>query len=233
MDVLSSVDAIIRILIYLVIGVLILIANLWYVRALHDEIYRDEIVIAPFQIIGPKDNDEKLGKNLAYMLQARLRRIEQELATAQESIKKTPRSVTDNISSASPQASLDTFQPSILPFGMRSVHIPTELLETTNIKLAGGGVEVGGVLPWLQQRIARPRTLNFAVIYDGETATVDGNIAPFSRSKDHTSLHLESKATDADIASIIAHALIQQRLSEDGNTLVDTLNLNEFRTLVK
>jgi hypothetical protein len=240
MDILSSWDNVVRLLIFLVIGVVLLIVNIWYLRALREEISGGEVVIAPFQIIGQKDEDGRLGNNLAYILQARLTRIEQDLAAAQESLKNVPRASVSEITSplaqvAPPSAqtsAIPIFHPSILPIGMSSVHIPTELLQTTNIKLAVGGVDVGGVLPWVQQRIVRPRTLNFSVIYEGETAIIDGNIAAFGKGKGNSTLHIETKASTADITSNIAYALIQRKLSEEGNATVEALSLDDFRGLL-
>jgi hypothetical protein len=230
MDIVSSWEGIIRILIYLVIGIILLIVNIWYVRALGEEIYGGEVVIAPFQIIGQKDDDGKLGSNLAYILQARLKQIEQDLLAAQESSASAPRPTGAEIMAPSAQQPGPLFQSAILPnlpMELRSVHIPTELLETTNIKLAVGGVDVGGVLPWIQQRIVRPRTLNFSVIYEGDRAIIDGNIAAVGKGTGGSTLHIETKANSGDITSNIVYALIQRTLKP--NSTLAALSLDDFR----
>jgi hypothetical protein len=231
MDFLSSWDGFIRIVIYLMIGGFLIILNIWYVRALREEISGGEVVIAPFQIVGQKDDDGKIGSGLAYILQARLKRIEQDLAAAQQSLRKTPRA-SETAIALLPSQQIHSFQPSILPIGLSSVDIPTQLLETTNIKLAVGGVDVGGVLPWIQQRIARPRTLRFSVIYEGDNAIIDGNISAFGKGTGASTIHLETKATSGDITSNIAYALMQRKLIEDGNTTVGALSLDDFRSLL-
>jgi hypothetical protein len=230
LELLPSWDGALRALIYLVIGTILVMVDVLFVRSVRDEFYSDEVVIAPFQIIGAKDDDGKLASNLAYLLQARLRRLEQDLAAAQESLKR-PRGTATLGAAPLAVEGIAPLQPSILPIGTLPVHIGTQLFEATNIKLAVGGVDVGSMLPVIQKRIVRPRTISFSVIFDGDRATVDGNVAAFVRGRG-SSVHLETASNSSEIASGVAAALIQLRLSALGTPHVEELSADDFGALL-
>lgn len=74
-------DVLVRIGFYLVVGLSLLIACVWYVRTLAQEfIGRPEVVIAPFEVVGSGAENKGLGVGLAHMLRARLRDVENEIA---------------------------------------------------------------------------------------------------------------------------------------------------------
>jgi len=80
-------DVLVRIAFYLIAGLVLLIALVWYGLAVFRELTgRAEVVIAPFEIVGTADN-KSLGVGLAHMLQARLRDIERDIGEANEEAK--------------------------------------------------------------------------------------------------------------------------------------------------
>src|SRR5262245_36891285 len=82
----------IRIAIYTAIGLVLLAANVWFVRSIVSAFRGADLVIVPFHIIGQKDENGQLATALAYMLQARLRQLETDLDTAQQTLMEAPSS---------------------------------------------------------------------------------------------------------------------------------------------
>ena len=218
-------EAFLRVVVYLMLGTLLLAANYWFVRSLQTTLRGGEFVVAPFLVAGQQDEDGKLGSMLAYMLQARLRLVQQELVAFQES--------GTTVSIASPLPSRGTPIAGVLPlWAPRSVDIPLTLLEPIDINVAVGGVDVGGVLPWLQRRLVRTRTLSFTVSYEGDKAMITANLDAIGGSKAR-SLWIVSSTSPAEITTNIAYALLQRKLSEDPATRVEALSLEEFRVLLR
>jgi hypothetical protein len=124
--------------------------------------------------------------------------------------------------------------------------IPTAVFQPVNIDVKVGGVEVGGVFAWLQRTVVKPKTLTFTVYIerrrardpgddrgDGQEAhaIITGKLDAFTSFK-AKSLWVEARGTPDEIVTTTAHALIQQRLSEDGFHEVEALELDEFRSLL-
>lgn len=217
-------DSLVRALLYVAVGGLLLLANIVFVRSLWQSIHSSDIVIAPLLIVGEKAEDTKLGDPLAHMLQGRLQSIAAELQAAQDSLRTAPLSPELPLTgSAEELAGL------ILPTS--SVRIPTALLEPVNLNIAVGGVEVGGVLPWLQRKLTRPRTLTFAVLIKNDTATITGDISALTKSAGQT-LWLQSRPTPDRIVDRIAYALLQSKLAADRASKIGVLAIDEFETLL-
>jgi hypothetical protein len=219
-------DNAIRILLYLSIGSGLLSANLWFIHTVQKALFGGELVIGTFQIIGKDGDNTKLGNAMAYMLEAQLGEIRQDMEASQNSLIKAQVSTSESQDKAiSPIA----FFP---PKSLKQVSIPTELFEPLSVKVAVGGVEVGGILSWLQRWMVSERALNFAVYYEGDKAIVTGNLGAFGRSRNDT-FKIETKATPDEITRNIAYVLIHKKLSEEPNSKVGALSRDEFRTLLE
>jgi hypothetical protein len=160
------------------------------------------------------------------MLEAQLGEVRQDMEASQRSLIKAQ---------ASPSESQDKGISPVAffaPKSLQQVSIPTELFEPLSVKVAVGGVEVGGILSWLQRWMVSERTLNFAVYYEGDKAIVTGNLGAFGRSKNDT-FRIETKASPDEITTNIAYLLIHRKLSDDPNSKVGALSPDEFRTLLK
>lgn len=221
-------DVLMRAAFYFVIAGLLFIAICWFVGSLRD-FFSDDIVIAPMQITGQADADGKLAIAMAQILQAKLKHVEIELETSQRELmeESQPSSSTTGTRSVKHLYGI----PPIL--GQQGVKIDARLLEPVNFNVTVGGVQVGGIFPWLQRQITYKKTLNFSVSYEGDSAIIAGNLAPLVESKDNSLYIRTEKATSDEIASSIAYAIIQKKLSEDPKNKLQVLDLKEFRTLLK
>jgi hypothetical protein len=80
------IEVALRVLLYIVIGLMLLIAIYWFGNSVYKSFFSTELVIAPFQVIGQKDDNDQLGTALAYMLQARLTQIQVDLERSQKGL---------------------------------------------------------------------------------------------------------------------------------------------------
>jgi hypothetical protein len=224
MSTLFSIDNLIHAAIYLVLGFVLLIANVWFIRLVGNGLRGGELVIVPFQVIEQKDDDGKLASALAYMLQARLRKIGTDLEISQNILMEPPRSAVSRP---------DGTPTSIIPRIWASpVDIPVKLLDPVNIDVAVGGVQVGKVLPAIQRSIVKSRTLTFTVYYEGERAIITADIDAFQNTGGDALWIEVKKATPDEVVGSIAYELVQRKLANDPANKIEILNRDEFRTLL-
>src|SRR3989442_14910237 len=69
---------------YLVVGIALLLANIWFVRLVRNATSKADVIIVPFQVVGYPGEASQVGSTLAHMLHARLITIERDLKNAQE-----------------------------------------------------------------------------------------------------------------------------------------------------
>src|SRR5437899_4233439 len=88
--------------------------------------------------------------------------------------------------------------------------IPTSLFEPANINVAVGGVQVGGVIPWIQNLLVRKRTLTFTFyVVDEDRTIVSGNAKPLSGSGSGA-IWFESGSQDKAISDLSWVLLLKQ-----------------------
>jgi hypothetical protein len=105
-------------------------------------------------------------------------------------------------------------------------------LEPTKIDVVVGGVQVGGIIPWLQTFLVQRRTLSFTVYFvDKDKKIVIGDAQALTK-RGNGAIWLESSEPQDKIISQLAYALLQKRLAEDPNNQVEVLNVTEFEGLV-
>lgn len=224
-------ESVIRVALFLVIGGALLLANVWFVNQAFENFFHRGIVIAPFQTFG----DGASGATLAYLLQARLDRVQSDLAHAQEVL-----TATKEISSGPPHIETQettTSQggkhpPPPLPLLWGSpVQFNTSLFKPVDMKIAVGGVEVGSILPWLQRVLVRRETLSFSVSYAKGKTVIAGDVHALGAGD--SSLWAQTPVTDAaDIADLLAHEIIRRKLAYVPDSgWVRALDGQEFRDL--
>ena len=114
----------------------------------------------------------------------------------------------------------------------RTVRFEAQLFEPTKIDLKVAGVDVGGLLPWLQGWFAQDRTLTFTASLHDNVAIVAGNIdALDNRRQPPIWISIENPSAEA-IVDGIAYALIQRAWAKDRSELAE-LTAEEFCTLVQ
>jgi hypothetical protein len=219
-------DNVLRVVFFFVTGGLLFPVNAWFVRTVYRAFFPSTLVIAPIQVIGQKEENASVGDALANHLRSQLSQITRGLEAAQESL----------VGEAQPEdvgsEELTGFAEGLF-FAPRSVSIPTALLEPVDINVSVAGVEVGGLLPWLQRELTSSRALTFSVSMEGDRAIVSGDIRPLTNLGDGSLwIEVEPPATPAKIAAQIAYAVIQRKLAADEKNKVGMLGPEEFRTLV-
>lgn len=220
-----SIETALRVLFYIVVGFLLLTATYWFIRSVYKSFFSTELVIAPFKVIGQKDDNEQLGTVLADMLQARLNQVQLDLVGSQKGLLPVP--AVDNPLSNDPRV-LAVPDPII----RSNENTNFEILNTPKLNVTVGGVEVGGFFPWLQSLIVKERTLHLSVYREGERAVIAGDLSPFL-GEDNGALWIETpKGTPDEIANSLAYELIHRKLSKGSTDKIRALNSGEFRSLL-
>jgi tetratricopeptide (TPR) repeat protein len=224
------VDTLVRLLTYSALGIVILLANIWFIRLVYASFAAPEFVIAPIQVIksGKSDEAEAIsGAAFAQMLQARLKTLESELAGTERALQRVgdlPRGVVNIPSSTGP----------LIPvFRFGTVRMPTTLLNAPNFNISVAGVEVGGLIPYIERQLVRRRQLTFTIYSEAEgKQLVAGDIQPLIR-EGIGQLWLPVTGSYSKAIEDLAHAIIHRRLAEEPRNRVETLTAEEFQTLAQ
>jgi hypothetical protein len=151
-------DEIVRISLLVVGGLALGIAVIWYLQFCYEEIRgTGQVVIDPLTVVnGEGKGDDELGKAMAQMLQARLGSLASDLRNAQAGLTAT--------GSSTPTSAVERVGD--VRLWTQDVAFSVGLLQPVEMKLSVGGVEVGGVIPWLQggSAIDVPCTLRFTLM---------------------------------------------------------------------
>lgn len=210
-------DALLKVLAYLLVGLGLLTINLWFARAAYNAfVGNPPLVIAPFQIIGKDDAGGKIGATLAGMLLARLARITQEMDASTRSLQAAARERRG-------QAQIQTLDlPDPAPLS-----VPERLFAPLDLKMTVGGVEVGGLISWLHGKLSRDSLLQISIQYDGDRVIAVSHAAG---DVGH-SLWIETKGGNDETVAAIAYALTHRQFAERVPE-VEALTPAEFRTLL-
>jgi hypothetical protein len=213
-------------------GVTILAINIWFCQLIYQSFRGGDLVVAPVKIVGGSGDAAAAGETLARMLIARIRALEWDLEQSQASLRqadiKQAKEGSPSVMQAPEKASGVTGGVFGTP---RMAGLNAHLFEPTSIDIKVGGVDVGGLLPTVQRWFVEDRTLSFSVSYQGNSATIAGNIDALGLDKTKTLWIQLENAAPAAIVDEIAHAIIQRRWAKDGVEYGE-LTADEFRKLV-
>jgi hypothetical protein len=213
------VDAAVRILLLAAAGILLLSANYWFARSVYRAFVPNEFVIAPFHVVGRTDA-ETVSLILASQLRARLEDLLKRLKLgARRPAAQVGGSVTPGM------------EPVVTLFIPEQVEIPTGLLKPIDLQVSVGGVDVVGLLAWLQAKLIPPVTLSFAVSFDGDQALVFGDLGSIT-GRGERAVHIQTKSDFGVIADTLAYALLRARLASSQNVPISALDPSDFRILV-
>jgi len=210
----------IRLFLYASTGLVLVVANLLFVRTVYREFLSTDYVIAPFTVIDPSGGAtaEKTGLALAQMMAARLSHIQGQLKALQTAVQE-------------PQTAGDVGNLSVTTlFVPRAVIIPTTLLEPVNIKATVAGVEVGGIISWLQRTLSSERAIALTTSERADKVIISAdlsNLTPGER------LWFESDKHPNEIATNAAYAILQLRFTEKQPGPIQALDLADFRNLLE
>ncbi|MDJ0945581.1 MAG: hypothetical protein QNJ30_19105 [Kiloniellales bacterium] len=215
-------DILIRALAFSTIGLVLLTANLWFLRAVYRQFLDSEYVISPFNIVDPKGKTpEGAGLAMAQMMAGRLVSIQTQLEAARETPAPGP---------SDPSDTADPLGATAL-FITRPVEIPTDLFEPVEIRASVGGVEVGGLLSYLQRQLAVERAIHFSLHQQADNAVLTADFGAFA--PDYGALWFETGSDPGEIAAYAAYALLHARLSESRQSRIRQLDLAAFRGLIE
>jgi len=226
---------------YLSAGLALLGAIIWYISSAYNALTgRGDLVIAPFTITDHREGkDSSHGAALAKMLQARLQELEHNLAISQEALLRKPAAQSSpaaqlaNSSSESAEAHL-----SVVPalFVAQGAALQTTLLEPAQVNISVGGVEVGGVIPWLQRLLVNRRTLEFTYYEKDKSVIVSGSLQALGLLGEALRIEVPKNTDNGidldEVAHSVAAEIVRRRIARDPSNRVEALNTSEFRELV-
>jgi hypothetical protein len=221
-------DSLIRLSLFLILGAVLLFFNICYLWALRSLFASGDYVIMPIRIVGKEDPSGALGITLAQMLQARLRNIGETLADSQQQLDPS-RTRLPIVPRLQPVERI-TFERMI---DVRTITMPTSLLQPASIKLSVAGVEVSGAIAWLQNLLVPQRALAFTLDTSNPGRIVVAGDAQVLSGKGDSSVWFETDESQDKAISRLAHALLVKRLSNVGGKRIDDLlTLTDFEALV-
>jgi hypothetical protein len=197
-----------RAAVFATLGLGLLALAYGYVRLFRHAFVDTELVISPFQIItSGKEGSDRLGQQLALMLQSRLRRLQTEFDEAQRGLQSVAWLPNRGASDGKEIATAVPIVPGFIVATSR-VDLPTAVLSPSKLDVVVGGVQVGGVWPWLDRLFVQNRTLDLFVSYEDKGALITGALPSGEF------LEISASTGASDITDRVAHSLLRRRLSE-------------------
>jgi hypothetical protein len=221
---------------YICAGLALAGAILWYVTSLYETVTgHSALVILPFTIADDSDGKgQGRSDGLAKLLHARLQEIEHDLAVSQKTLIEGSSIQAAQAGSEKPLPGKNEAITSIAPpfFATQGVSLKTRLLQPTEIKIAVGGVDVGGLLPWFQKLLITRRTLEFAYYETPTFVVVSGSLEALGLTDAALRVEVpkeEGKPANLDqVAWMVATEIERRRLELDRSNRVETLTTSEF-----
>jgi hypothetical protein len=224
---LTFVELLTRAIVFVVLGGMLLLANIWFVRAALSSFGTRAVVIAPMEVMG---RDGPSGQMLASLLQARLQQLQVSLKRAQESLVSAPRGPADTERPSVADDDAGKPGPPMPRFWSEPIRLDAVLFQPIEISASVGGVDVGRLVPWVQRLVAEPQTLNFTVSFEANSTLVAGDIRPLGTQTGSVWISTND-TTPAKIADLIAHELILRQLASHPGNRFSLLDVQEFQVL--
>lgn len=226
------IDYFIKLGLYIALGMLLLVVNIWYIKSVVFTFITSQPPksIAPFEVVGKEDLNGKLGTMLARQLQVKLLEITATMAATKQKLETQPGKMPllprpdklqqEREEQILPQAQF-TFAESFLT--VKESALLLDLFNRFDLSVSVGGVDVGGLVAWLQRKFTSERVLLIGVEYQDKQVSIVGDDFPSSV--------LEGTDTNS-IIERIAYAMVQQ---EVGRKFPGALSLkqDEFMRYMK
>jgi Papain family cysteine protease len=220
-------DDIIRIGLLSLGGLALVAIVAWYLAFLYREISQTgQVVIDKFSVV--KDDgkaDDEMGLALARMLQARLDALGPELRAAQAGVATGP-------SAAEVAGTRITAPVGDVRLWTPTVDLQTTLLRPIDMKLTVAGVEVGGVIPWVQRQLSNRRMLQLTASFQGNTVEVSGPVDVLGIGGGGLRLSVTGAPDKPPGHSLIvdrlAHEILRRSLASDPTNRLELLEAGEF-----
>jgi hypothetical protein len=206
---------------------------------------RREVVIEPFTIVSAdgKQDDER-GKALAQALQARLQSLVSELRSSEDELttKRTQATGPSGVSSVYMTPLGATGAKDTMRVSERLISLKTGLLQPIDFKLSVAGLDVSGIMPWLQRRLFSRQTVHFALFTERDPSThknvakVFGSVGALGLTREGLQLDVsaeddKSEPSPAKIIDLLAHEIIRRYLTQETTAELELLNAEDFSEL--
>lgn len=226
------IDYFIKLGLYIALGILLLVANIWYFKSLVFTFFTSQPPksIAPFDVVGKEDPNGKLGKMMARHLQVKLLEIAGTMTATKQKLETQPEKMPlllgldkvrqEREEQILPQAQF-TFAESFS--SVKESALLLDLFNRFDLSVSVGGVDVGGLVAWLQRRFSSERVLLIGVEYQDNQVSIVGDGFPSSV--------IEGTDTN-NIIERIAYAMVQQEVGREFPGAL-FLTQDEFRRYMK
>ena len=226
-------DDVIRVSFLVLVGLALAIGVTWYVGFLYQEIRGNgQIVIDRFTVVQAEGKgNEELGDALAQMLQVRLQSLVRELRDAQAGLT----SPADISESAELQSATLIRNIRNVRFWNQPLSLQTALLQPAELKLSVAGLDVGGIVPWVQRGLTSRRTLHFTIYMQSDEVQIYGSVGALGLSRRGLRLSVKGAGGKAPtlgtVVDNLAHEILHLQLAQDKENKLELLNSVEFRDL--
>jgi hypothetical protein len=220
----------IRIGFLILVGLGLGVVLVWYLSFLYQEVTgTGQVVVDGFTVVRDDGKgDDELGMALAQMLQARLSSLAGELRDAQAGL------TTDVHASALKDARSVALVGDVRLW-TQTVALQTGLLQPVDVKLSVAGVDVGGLVPWMQRWLTSRRTLHFTIYFHSDGVEIFGSVRALRLPDDALRLTVsgaEAKAPSlVTIVDQLAHEILRRYLAQDKTNRIELLDSAEFISL--
>src|SRR5215470_7407964 len=222
-------EVIIRVLGYVGVGVILLFLNITFVRTVVNALRPSDFVIVPIKLIGMEDKDGAAGVAFAQLLHAKLRVIHADLSDAQDVLAHPPK--LPEVAKL-PEVGQDGLIPIVPLIQSEKLQAPTTLLPLPAVRLSVAGVEVGGLIPWIQGWLIQKHTLTFSIQFvDSDRAVIAGSVDALTGGQ-RGAIWLETRGSRDTIISQLAYAVLHKQLAEARGSHVGSLERAEFEQLL-
>jgi hypothetical protein len=239
-------DDFIRLGFLALIGATLVLITASYIGFLVQEFAsRGEVVIEPFTVVREdgKQDDER-GKALAQALQARLQSLVSALRSSDDELR------TKRAEAVAGPSSIGSVY--VSPLGATGAKVSTQvserldslktgLLQPIDFKLSVAGVDVSGMMPWLQRRLFSRRRMHFAVFTQTDptshksVAKVFGSVGALGIARDGLQLDVAGDdKTDpslAKVADLLAHEIVRRYLTQETTAELELFSAEDFSKL--
>lgn len=239
------VDLFLRVAFYIVIGIALAGACAWYLQSVYHEVTgRGEVVIAPFEVVGAANNKDR-GLALAHMLHARLHEIERDMRVAQQELMgahatKVPAKLAtmQNLEPAPVETGMPVSRMPMPQLLTQAVELRAGLLEPADINISVGGVQVGGVVAWMQRLMSNPRTLVFTLYERKDGAQLSGSLNALDMRDEGVRIDItldqgQDSVRMDKVVERAAYEIVRRRLARDSSNRVEVLSGAEFQQLIE
>ncbi|MGR9046768.1 MAG: proprotein convertase P-domain-containing protein [Gammaproteobacteria bacterium] len=224
------IDFIIKLGLYIALGILLALANFWYFRSIAFAFFTAQPPksIAPFDVVGKEDPNGKLGAMLARQLQEKLHEIGGTMTTTRQKLETRRTTPPPGPEKLRPEDE-DQILPQVqFTFAERFLSVKEsalllDLFNRFDLSVSVGGIDVGGLLAWLQSRFSNVHILHIGLEYKDNQVRIVGDDFPSS----------DVNGTDTNsIIERIAYSMVQQEVGKEFPGVL-FLTPDEFRRFTK